>query len=455
MRNVARPAAGARYGFCPRYSQSKALQRFEDLNSGFVQELFAQYLASPEAVDPAWRAFFEQAPEGLVDSSPVVQRIRELYPASADGGNGAAVAAEAPPLLLGAVAAAMALVKAHRMHGHLAARLDPLGSEPVGDPALEPERLEPRLTEELMRQVPAKVLRVHVPGETLADALPHLRETYCGTLAYEIEHISNHEERVWLRTAIESGRYRKPFSEEEKRMLLRRLTEVEGMEQYFRRSFLGQKQFSIEGLDVMVPMLDEAVELAAEDGAHEVVIGMAHRGRLNVIAHTLGRPYEVILREFEGERTIEAVGADPEGGTGDVKYHLGARGTRRTRAGEITVTLSSNPSHLEAVDPVVEGFTRAKQTDRGPNEALHEPAVALPILIHGDASFAAQGVVAETFNLSALAGDAPSALQLGLAVAALFAGVGATFLFAGAGIFWATRPETEPVPVLRPASVSA
>jgi 2-oxoglutarate dehydrogenase E1 component len=382
------------------------LQQFEDLNSGFVQELFAQYLASPEAVDPAWRAFFEQAPEGLVDSSPVVRRVRELYPGAVDGGNGAPAAAveAAPPLLLGAVAAAMALVKAHRMHGHLAARLDPLGSEPVGDPALEPDRLEPRLTEELMRQVPAKVLRVHVPGETLADALPHLRETYCGTMAYEIEHISNHEERVWLRTAIESGRYRTSLPEEQERTLLRRLTEVEGMERYLRRAFLGQKQFSIEGLDVMVPMLDEALELAASDGAREVVIGMAHRGRLNVLAHIVGRPYEVILREFEGERVLEAVGSDPEGGSGDVKYHLGALGVRKTQGGDLRVTLASNPSHLEYVDPVVEGETRACQTNHDTREWTHDPRSALAVLIHGDAAFPGQGVVAETLNLESLPG---------------------------------------------------
>jgi 2-oxoglutarate dehydrogenase E1 component len=382
------------------------LQQFEDLNSGFVQELFAQYLASPETVDPAWREIFERGPEGLVDANPVVKRIRELYPAATDGGNGAPAAAaeEAPPLLLGAVAAAMALVKAHRMHGHLAAHLDPLGSEPLGDPALEPERLEPRLTEELMRQVPAKVLRVHVPGETLADALPHLRETYCGTLAYEIEHISNHEERVWLRTAIESGRYRTPLSEEEKHVLLRRLTEVEGMERYLRRAFLGQKQFSIEGLDVMVPMLDQAIELAAADGAREVVIGMAHRGRLNVLAHIVGRPYDVILREFEGERVLEAVGSDPEGGSGDVKYHLGAVGVRKTRSGDTRITLASNPSHLEYVDPVVEGETRACQTNHDTREWTHDPRSALAVLIHGDAAFPGQGVVAETLNLQALPG---------------------------------------------------
>src|SRR5207253_7273644 len=165
-----------------------------------------------------------------------------------------------------------------------------------------------------------------------------------------------------------------------------------------------QKQFSIEGLDVMVPMLDEAIGLAAENGAHEVVIGMAHRGRLNVLAHTLGLGYDSIIREFEGERTIEAVVATDEGGTGDVKYHLGAEGTRTTASGPITVTLAANPSHLEAVDPVVEGRTRAEQTDRSTRAGRHDARVAFPILIHGDASFPGQGIVAETLNLQSLAG---------------------------------------------------
>jgi 2-oxoglutarate dehydrogenase E1 component len=298
----------------------------------------------------------------------------------------------------------MALVKAHRMHGHLAAHLDPLGSEPVGDPALDPERLVPKLTPELQAQIPANLLRLYVPAETLADALPRLRETYCGTIAYEIEHISEHELRVWLRKAIESGKYRQPLTSDEKKRLLERLSEVEGMESYLRRVFLGQKSFSIEGLDAMVPMLDEAISLSAEAGAHEVVIGMAHRGRLAVLAHTLGQPYETILREFEGERTIEAVVSTPEGGSGDVKYHLGAEGVRKTTSGEITVALCANPSHLEAVDPVVEGRARAEQTDRSTRAGVHDPGVALPILIHGDAAFAGQGVVAETLNLEALAG---------------------------------------------------
>ena len=386
-------------------------QDVDGLNAGYASLLLEEYLGNPAAVPAEWRRLFEGGDSELVESLPGLARLLEN-----GGGNGSTVEvpAPAPPAspapvtepdaeLLGGVAAAMALVKAYRMVGHLAARLDPLGSEPPGDPALDPMALIPRLTPELQSRIPASVLRMYVPAETLADALPLLQETYTGTIAYEIEHISDHEKRVWLRQAIESGRYRTPLTQDERRDLLRRLSEVEGMEAYLRRSFLGQKQFSLEGLDVMIPMLDESVELAAQDGAHEVVIGMAHRGRLNVLAHTVGRPYETILREFEGERALEAVAADPEGGSGDVKYHLGARAQRATRAGEIAVTLAANPSHLEAADPVVEGTARAVQTDRAGGAGLHDPSVAMPVLIHGDASFAGQGVVAETLNLSALA----------------------------------------------------
>jgi 2-oxoglutarate dehydrogenase E1 component len=393
----------------------------DGLNSGYAALLLEQYLDNPASVPEEWRDLFESEPEALLAMQPGLARLLER--ARADGNGATAAAAPAPPApapqpapaptapaappdpeLLGAVAASMALVKAFRMHGHLAARLDPLGSEPPGDPALEPERLTPKLTPELQARVPARLLRLFVEGDTLVEALPRLQQTYTGTIAYEIEHISDHEERVWLRQAIESGRYRRALAPEERVRLLGRLSQVEGMEQYLRRAFLGQKQFSVEGLDVMIPMLDEAIELSAETGAHEVVIGMAHRGRLNVLAHVVGRPYEVILREFEGERTIEAVVSSEEGGTGDVKYHLGAQGTRSTEAGDITITLVSNPSHLEAVDPVVEGRARAEQTDRSSRQGYHDPSVALPILIHGDASFAGQGSVAETLNLEALAG---------------------------------------------------
>ncbi len=305
--------------------------------------------------------------------------------------------------LLQAVQAATALLKAFRTHGHLAARLDPLGVEPEGDPALDPEPLG--LTPELMAQIPAKILRMYVPGATLADALPHLRETYCGTIAYEIEHISSHRQRVWLREKIESGAFRLPLTNDEQQTLLKRLVEVDALERFMHKAYLGQHQFSIEGLDVTVPMLDELIQLAAAHGGKEVVIGMAHRGRLNVLAHNLGRPYDTIFAEFEGASTLEAVTTIPQGGTGDVKYHHGTHGSYELPNGEtIQVNLESNPSHLEYVSAVVEGATRAAQTTRQGPHAHQDTDAAVPIAIHGDAAFPAQGVVAETFNLQALDG---------------------------------------------------
>src|SRR5436309_4498097 len=300
------------------------------------------------------------------------------------------------------VAAAMALVKAIRNFGHMAARLDPLGSDPPGDPALGPGPLG--LSPEIMARIPADLLRIYVPGRTLAEAYPKLQETYCGTIAYEVEHIGSHQERVWLRQVIESGDHRKPLAPEVKRKLLARLTAVETLERFLHKAYLGQKRFSIEGLDTLVPMLDQTIELAGMSGARRVVLGMAHRGRLNVLAHIVGLPYETIFAEFEGGRHVEGT-LTPEGGTGDVKYHHGADGVYQTAAGKpVNITLTPNPSHLEAVNPVVEGRARANQTNRRGKDAIHDGTVALPVLIHGDASFAAQGVVAETFNLARLKG---------------------------------------------------
>jgi 2-oxoglutarate dehydrogenase E1 component len=305
--------------------------------------------------------------------------------------------------LLQAVQAATSLLKAHRTHGHLAAKLDPLGREPEGDPALDPEPLG--LTEELMAKIPSRILRMYEPGETLAESLPHLRETYCGPIAYEIEHIGSHRQRLWLREAIEGGRFRTPLTTDEQKALLKRLTEVDALERFMHKAYLGQKQFSIEGLDMTVPMLDELIQMSAAQGAREVVLGMAHRGRLNVLAHNLGRPYDTIFAEFEGASTLEPITTLPQGGTGDVKYHHGAQGSYQLSGGEsIIVRLESNPSHLEYVDPVVEGATRAAQTTRQGPHVHRDTNAAIPILLHGDAAFPAGGVVAETLNLQALDG---------------------------------------------------
>ena len=356
------------------------------------------FLATLEHLLHGDEGFYDLIDESLQLSAESYQLVKAAPAAKREE-----IAGPVTPDMLYHVAAAMALIKAFRMHGHLAATLDPLGTPPIGDPALDPATLG--LTPEIMAAIPSKALRIAVPGRTLAESLPYLKATYCGTMAYEIEHIGTHEERVWLREKIESGAYRQPLSADQQRALLRRLTEVAALEQFLHKAYLGQKRFSIEGVDMLVPMLDLTIERAAKSGARDVVIGMAHRGRLNVLAHTVGRPYETIFAEFEGGKQVERGQLTPEGGTGDVKYHHGAEGAYVTEQGKaITISLSPNPSHLEFVSPVVDGRARAKQTQRRGRDAHHDPTAALPVTIHGDAAFAGQGVVAETLNLGALKG---------------------------------------------------
>jgi multifunctional 2-oxoglutarate metabolism enzyme len=356
--------------------------------------------------------FYERVAADLgIEAAP----ITNAHPASASPAplTTAAPAAEASSVpgqvdeeLLQAVQAATSLLKAYRTQGHLAARLDPLGSEPKGDPGLEPENLN--LTPELMARIPASILRIGVPGETLLEALPRMRDAYCSTIGYQFEHISSHQQRIWLREMIETGAHRQPMAADEKERLLHRLIDVFQFERFLGKTYLGAKVFSIEGLDVIVPMLDEAVTLAHRAGADDVVFGMAHRGRLSVLAHNLGRSVESILAEFEGSKklsAVKAVAAIPHGGTGDVKYHYGHRGVYESFHGEKTsVRLYPNPSHLEFVDPVVTGGARFLQNKFDGAELTQDTMSAVPILLHGDAAFPAQGVVAETLNLQGLRG---------------------------------------------------
>ena len=261
--------------------------------------------------------------------------------------------------LLAGVAAAMSLVKAHRSHGHLAAQLDPLGAPPPGDPALTPRPGQPHARGDGAH--PGSILRIKVPGETFAAALPHLREAYCGTIAYEIEHLSDHQKRLWLRGVIESGRFREPIAAERRVAILERLVEVDAFERFLRRTYLGQKTFSIEGVDALVPITDHVIELSAAEGTGRGRDGHGppRPAGLHHPRRRAGRPSRswpssrATWRSSRARRTTRET-------AGDVKYHLGAEGTYITRSGRpVTVKLAANPSHLEQVNAVAEGHTRA------------------------------------------------------------------------------------------------
>ena len=396
---------------------------FDTYNAAYVQAMFDQYLQNPGSVDASWRRMFESdaGRTGLMgDGRPHVGNGANGATASgaiASGTTAAAATAAAPasaaqptpfsPAASGsatiqqlrAARAAGELVDAYRLHGHRAARVDPLGSTPPGHPTLEPQFHG--IDEGALAQVPIEIMDgLPSGGKTVADAIAFMKDTYTGVIGYEYEHLEDPAPREWLRKNIEAGTHRQPLSADEKRKLLTRLTDVEAFEQFIHKSYLGAKRFSIEGTDMMVPMLDVAIERAAADGAKEIAIGMAHRGRLNVLAHVIGMPYVDLIAKFEGVHTEME-------GTGDVKYHIGAEGTYATRSGEpLNVFLAPNPSHLEFVHPVIEGMTRAKQTDRAQTSLKRDEDAVVPIIIHGDAAFAGQGVVPETLNMARLRGYA-------------------------------------------------
>jgi len=397
---------------------------FDSSNAAYVQALYEEFAHNPESVPPEWREFFARGadaaieegllvPEALTDgvvvvegaSAPVadVAQAAQAAETATKAAREAKADAEHYRRLFPVVARAAAYLQAFREHGHQLARVDPLGSEPPGHPQLDPSFFGTS-TEEL-EEIPASVLLGGGGDETLGAALLRLQDTYCGSIGYEFEHLEDPDRVSWLWDQVETGTHTQPLEEEERRGILRRLTEVEGLEQFLHRAYLGQKRFSLEGTDMLVPMLDLAIEESATQGAREVVMGMAHRGRLNVLAHAVGVPYDEVMGEFEGGAPEGGVLFVPEPGTGDVKYHHGASGTREVPGvGEVTVRLAPNPSHLEFVNPVVVGMARALQYDGDGRDGRRDPSVVVPILIHGDAAFAAEGVVAETLNLARLTG---------------------------------------------------
>jgi 2-oxoglutarate dehydrogenase E1 component len=360
---------------------------FGGVNAAYVLELYERFRADPASVDEATRAAFE----------------RGGPPFGAEAGAGAAGAPALAGSDLAKVVGAVNYADAVRRYGHLGAQLDPLGTPPWGDPSLVPE--SHGVTEADLRQLPASLVGgPQAEGAASAwEAIENLRRVYCGSIGYDCSHVFRAEERVWLRHAAEAGLFRPPQAPFDPAELLDRITQVETFERFLHRTFPGKTRFSVEGLDMLVPVLDEVIADSAAAGARHVIVGMAHRGRLNVLAHILQKSYASILAEFK-----EALGDQPFredlGWTGDVKYHSGAR-TSVTEGGELVISMPPNPSHLEFVDPVVAGMARAVVTDVSkPGAPQVDATRALPILIHGDAAFPGQGVVAETLNLALLPG---------------------------------------------------
>ena len=401
-----------------------AWDRFFGPNAGYAQELYERYLQDPLSVDAATRAFFDRAsppppPDAATapPSPPAPPRRGEgSQTANAPAATTAPAAEELTDREIQLAVGTAKLARMIRTYGHLLARLDPLDTPPPGSPLLMPAAHG--LSDGDLARLPASIIW---PGgdshgaRNALEAIAQLRAIYSGPIGYEFAHIQEEAERQWLHESVESGDYFAPLSQDDQRELLRRLTEVEAFERFLHTTFTGQKRFSIEGTDMLVPMLDELIHDAAEVGAREVLIGMAHRGRLNVLAHVLGKPYAKIFSEFHTAPDKTLVPSEGSAGinygwTGDVKYHLGARKTvrepvRESDLAQVALTLAHNPSHLEFVNPVVEGFTRAAQERRDERGAPRQNVEkALCVTIHGDAAFPGEGVVAETLNLSRLPG---------------------------------------------------
>src|SRR6185369_10619491 len=359
------------------------LDEFSGVNAGYVLELFERYKQNPQSVDPQTRAIFDS------------------WAPAADEEAGSA-STQPARLDVHKIVGAANLADCIRRYGHLAARLDPLGAEPIGDPSLSPAAHG--ITDADLKALPASLVGgpVAESSDSAYEAVEKLRRIYCSTIGFDYAHIFVPEEREWLRHAAESGRFLPPMDPGSVEAVLDRLTQGEAFERFLHRTFPGKTRFSIEGLDMLVPVLDEIICGAAEHGARHAVLGMAHRGRLNVLAHVLDKPYAEILAEFKEPVAARSLRTDL-GWMGDVKYHAGAR-TAAPR-GQMFITMPPNPSHLEAVDPVAVGMARAAGTSanqRGP--AHFDGGITVPILIHGDAAFSGQGIVEETLNLSRLPG---------------------------------------------------
>ncbi len=371
------------------------LNNFSGPNLGYLIEQFERYKKEPTSVEDEMRTLFDQMKESDFSIFPkAVPPVAELDPAWQRK-----------------VIAAVKLVKNIRTYGHLAANIYPLGNYPLDKTHLELENYG--LSEEDLQAIPAEFLCSNrdLATKTALEAYQYLKAVYTTSIAYEFDHVHAAEEKNWLIERIEDDSNKSSIPKNKRIKTLKRLFEVEDFEKFLHKTFVGQKRFSIEGLDIMVPMIDEMISESVQDGAENIIIAMAHRGRLNVLAHVLGKPYEMIFAEFQHAPNKELVPSEGSiginfGWTGDVKYHLGLNSQLDSEnAVKAKVSLANNPSHLEYAGAVVEGFTRAAQDIRNkPGYPIENNKSALAIVIHGDAAFPGEGIVAETLNLSRLRG---------------------------------------------------
>ncbi|MGE8077754.1 2-oxoglutarate dehydrogenase E1 component [Peribacillus loiseleuriae] len=375
---------------------------FSGPNLGYVLEQYDLFRQDPDSVDSELKNFFENSGPPIVNTVAGQKTVVEHQTTVVSAGD---------VLSMKKITSAVKLTENIRSYGHLAANINPLNEVALDNELLHLEKYG--LTADDLRKIPADFICPESP-EYVKDgyeAFRYLKELYTKTIAFEFSQVNDLNERQWLIDAVESGSIFPEVTNEQKAILYKRLAEVEGFEKFLHRTYVGQKRFSIEGLDMLVPVLDHLISQTVQNGTSNVNIAMAHRGRLNVLAHVLGKPYEIIFSEFQHSPNKDLVPSEGSiginyGWTGDVKYHLGLDTLiTNGKTQKARITLANNPSHLEVVGPVVEGYSRAAQENR--TEAgfpKQDISRSMAILIHGDAAFPGEGIVPETLNLSRLKG---------------------------------------------------
>ncbi len=361
-------------------------------NADFLEDLYQQFLKDPQAVDPTWAAYFKDLKRGSPGEIDHREIREQLSNRLKEPSRNAAAASPVRDVASAKQAAVSRLIQVYANRGHLIANLDPLGLTERTKPyvldldyfGLSDEDLDTEFfTGSRTDAIPVR--------SKLKDILATLRFIYADTIGAEFAHVSDTDERLWLQDNFQSARMQSRFSNLEKKNILWQLTAAEGLERYLHTKYVGQKRFSLEGGDSLIPLLDELVQQGGKAGIEEAIIGMAHRGRLNVLVNLLGKSPKDLFDEFEGHYDLATLR-----GSGDVKYHKGFSADLKTESGNVHIALAFNPSHLEVVDPVVEGSVRARQERRSDVEGDK----VLAVLIHGDAAIAGQGVVMETLQLS-------------------------------------------------------